>query len=709
MRRDKLKANQLFSKVFIILALFLFVVLIARTSQLALASKIDGIDIKAFSSSLKTVKNEIKASRGSIFDSNGNILAQNVSSYTVVAYLSKTHTPYVTDKAMVAKQLAPLIGMTEDAIMTLLNKDLYQVELGPGGRNISQLLKDQIAALNIPGIDFTSSMKRYYSNGNYASYIIGYSKPDAKGIEQGEMGIEKYYNNYLTGIDGFSEYTADRLGTKIANTKEIVQKETDGSDVYLTLDTNIQLFVEQAVKTMYDTALPEWATVVVADAKTGAILGSSSVPSFNPNIRDITNYLNPLTSIAYEPGSTMKIFTYMAALETGKYNGTDTYSSGSIKFGDDTIKDWNKGGWGTITYDQGFALSSNVAVSTMFQRGLVTKKTLKDYYTKLGFGSLTGITLPNEVKGTINFKYDIETANATFGQGINTTTIQNIQALTAVSNNGIILSPYIVDRIVSKNGEIVYQGGKNEIERVASEATVNKVKELMKNVMVGTSETCTGYRYYLPQYGMIGKTGTAQISDTVNGGYLTGYNDYIRTFAGIFPGDNPQIIIYAAMKKGSNASIVMADSIKSITESIGKYLNINQDQSNSVENVSYTLPSYINKNIIDVTKDLQAHGINPIIIGNGTKVINQYPTRNTVVTYIDKTILLTNSSETLIPNFTGWSRKDFTEYALLAGIKYEITGSGYVSSQSIGVNTKYNNTDVMKVVLASRIPEVKSV
>lgn len=199
--------------------------------------------------------------------------------------------------------------------------------------------------------------------------------------------------------------------------------------------------------------------MMVADAKTGAILASSVYPSFDPNKRDIKNYLDYNVSLAFEPGSTMKIYSYMAAIESGKYDGNAKYKSGVYTTKDGTqIGDWNRNGWGYITYDQGFALSSNVAALSLV-KDYINADYLKDYYKKLGFGSTTGIELANEVSGKINFKYETEIYNATFGQGITTTPIQNIKALTSISNNGILLQPYIIDKVVDQDtGEIIYKG-----------------------------------------------------------------------------------------------------------------------------------------------------------------------------------------------------------------------------------------------------------
>ena len=187
----------------------------------------------------------------------------------------------------------------------------------------------------------------------------------------GELGIEKSYNKTLTGIDGKKVYQKDLRGYKISGTKEVVEDKQDGVDIHLTIDSNIQFFVEDALNKSSEKYLFDEIDLIVANAKTGEILGYATTPSFDPNIRDITNYLDSNSSIPFEPGSTMKIYTYMAALEAGVYKGTDTYMSGSFETKDKTvIRDWNKVGWGRITYDQGFIYSSNTAVINIMDKYL---------------------------------------------------------------------------------------------------------------------------------------------------------------------------------------------------------------------------------------------------------------------------------------------------------------------------------------------------
>ena len=299
--------------------------------------------------------------------------------------------------------------MTKEQVLKLLNQDLYQVELGPGGRGITELTKKEIEKLNLPGIDFIFSTKRYYKMGNFASYIIGYARPNDKEEISGEMGIEKYYNDKLKGKDGKKTYQQDAYGYQLPDNSKhpvLIEEAEDGNDIYLTIDNNIQLIAENAVYNLADKNDLKWVTFSVMEAKTGAIVASASSPSFNLNTLDnIESYLNPLTSYTYEPGSTMKIFSFMAAIENGIYNGEDTFDSGTIKLKDKTvIKDFNNVGWGKISYNKGFAYSSNVAATLLAQK-LGTKK-LKTFYENLGFGKNTGIELPGELPGKINFNYE---------------------------------------------------------------------------------------------------------------------------------------------------------------------------------------------------------------------------------------------------------------------------------------------------------------
>lgn len=674
------------SKLLIAFLLLFFVVVIARLLYLGISTEIDGVNLKTFVANRNTRKKTTYAKRGTIYDSSSNVLARTINSYTVIAYLSESRskgykTPqHVVDKEYTAKQLSPILGMSEEAILNLLNRNAYQVELGPGGRDITELKKDEIEALKLPGISFISSYKRYYQNDDFASYILGYVKTTDDGELVGEMGIEQYYNDMLKGTDGFTVYQQDINGYKIPNTKEEVKESKDGVDIYLTIDSNIQFFVEKYSKESYEEYPCDWLLTVVADAKTGAILASSSYPSFNPNIKNITNYLNPLVSYAIEPGSTMKIFTYMATMEKKMYDGNKTFKSGSIKIGENTIYDWKTEGFGEITYDEGFMLSSNVGISYLTQNCFAGSE-LKEYFKKWGFGSKTGIELPYELTGTLNENNNraIEVANAGFGQGITVTPIQMIQALTMIANDGVMLKPYIVSKIVDEDGESVYEGKRTELGKLASSETISNIKELMYKVIYNDLYYSTGASYRMDGYELIGKTGTAQYTNPNTGTYYFDNENYIRSFAGMFPKDDPEIIIYVAAKKTTTQRGV-ANIVKGLVKDIANYRKIFDDEDE--EATIAKIDDYVNKDLESSIEELKTKFSDIVIIGDGNKIIDNYP-KNKVISKDEKIFILTNGKNIEIPDFIGYSKRDVNTYKNLTNMDIILEGNGYVYEQNI--------------------------
>lgn len=699
---------------------FCLIALYLQLCYLALSPSIYGINMDEFAKARNTVSKTLYAKRGTIYDKDGNTLALNVYSYTVVAYLSDTLTTdkknprHVVDKEKTAKALAPVLNMTEEYILRLLNQDVYQVELGPGGRGITELKKEEIEALELPGIGFLENKKRYYPNGDFASYVLGYAKQYDKVVEDngrnkieneivGELGIEAKYDELLRGMNGSLKQQQDRYGYQIPDTKEYRTPAIDGSNIYLTLDSNIQRFVESAVKESASEYNPEWLVLTAMDAKNGKILGTASSPSFDPNLRNIVNYENPLVSYVYEPGSTMKTYTYMCAMEKGTYKGDEKFKSGHIDIGEYTVNDWNRKGWGDITYDKGYEYSSNVGVVNILNK-FINKDDLKACLQKFGFGSKTGIELPREQTGSIRFQYEIEVATAGFGQGITTTQIQNLQALTIISNNGKMLKPHIIDKIVDPNtGKVTYKAKKEESKQLVKQSTVDKMKELMYNTIYGDDPGTTGYAYDIEGFDIIGKTGTAQIFDNETGLYLSGKNDYIFSFAGMYPKDDPEIIIYGAMRRPTwGESRGLSTAINSIMESIAKYKNMFKEKYDQNTIVTYQLNSYYNKKKDDVIKELNSQNIHPIVIGNGEKIISQYPQRSTTVMSGDKVILLTNDEEKTLPDLTGWSSKDAIHLFNLLGLDYELEGHGFVENQSIKAGTKVTGKEKIKLTLKDK-------
>lgn len=717
-KRRKKNTNRIETNWILCVSIFLlFCIFLYRVCYLCLVDYAVGDTTISQFVSNRNMKNEtLLPTRGSIFDQNGNVLAEDVASYTVIAYLSPKRSEgsseqlHVTDPTTTAQILAPYLNMEEETLYNLLTKDAYQVELGPGGRNLTQIQMEEIASLNLPGIGFEKSTKRYYPNGAFASYILGYTvnETDSEGNiwKKGEMGIEEYYNQELTGTSGFATYEKDRYGYTIANGREYREEAQDGNDIYLTIDNNIQLFIENAVETAQNNSEAEAITMIVAEAKTGAILGYASSPSFDPNIKNITSYLDPVAGSAFEPGSTMKIFSYMCAIENGNYNGNTTYLSGSKTYQEETgktitINDWKKQGWGEITYDQGFALSSNIAVANLLET-VITKEQLSACYTLYGFGQPTGFSIKRELSGNIDFQYQIEAAIAAYGQGITTTPLQHIQALTAIANDGKMLKPYIVSQIIDTNqNKITYEATTQIVNTIASTSTIEKIKELMASVITPDSSTSTGYAYYLEDYPMIGKTGTAQLYDSTTGQYMTGESDYIYSFSGLYPKDDPEIIIYAAIKRPKDTTNYVAPMVKEVIINTSKYLNLNYE---AVQQENYIMDSYLNKDVSSVSS-LEKNGISTIILGNDGKIVEQYPQEGSVIYPNDIAIFLTNTYNRTMIDLSNLSYKQTLAILKLIDINYQIEGTGYVYEQSISPGTIFTSNDTVIIKLKEKYLE----
>lgn len=680
------------NKLLVIGIVLLFGIVIAKVIYVSLCTNIDGIDIKKFALSRTTGSKTLYASRGTIYDSSGEALAENINSYTVIAYLDSSRTKsdknpqHVVDVENTVTQLASIIGMDENRLRSLLTRDAYQVELGPEGRGISELVKEKIEELKLPGIDFIKTSKRYYPYGSFASYIIGYAKKNDDGDIVGEMGIESYFDEELSGENGYYKYQKDAYGYKIANTPVQEKKAKNGYNIELTIDSNIQMYLENAINDLVNNYSTDWVTVTVANAKTGAIVGSASNPTFDANKLNITNYNNPLVSYTYEPGSTMKIFSFASSIEEGLYNGNDTYNSGKIVVDDYEIKDWNDKGWGTITYDVGFTYSSNVAATLLAQK--LGKEKLLDYYTDLGFGQKTGIELLGEMKGKVNFMYASELAAASYGQGITITPIQMIQALTCLTNGGTTLKPYVVNKITDQDGKAIFISKREELKKVYKEETINKITDLMDLTVNGEDGLATGKVYHTDQVRLIGKTGTAQYISS-DGTYTSGTKN-IRSFAGIFPKDNPEYIIYVAVKDLEGTSSAMGNITKSVVESIAKYKNLSERETNKDETKYITLKNYLNKDINEAKNNISSLGLNPIVIGDGNIVTYQYPQKNKNIIINSKVFLQTNSDKKIMIDISNWTKTEVVSLLNFMKVDYKINGTGKVVGFNIPVGSEIN-------------------
>ena len=708
-KNSRVRRIKLNSKLTMTIVGFFFCVIVIKLCYVVLSPNVDGIDLTQFADSRNTAKETLYADRGVIYDVNGKPLAKNANSYKIVAILSPSRTTdmsnpeHVVDKEHTAEAMCTVLATEETMeqcksdLIGYFSQDLYQAELGNWGR-ISEDERQALLALDLPGIMFeTLAKKRQYINSSWASYILGYARSNDEGEIVGEMGIESYFNEELSGKNGYVEYQKDAYGYKMATSSEIREDAVSGSDIYLSIDSDVQNILENSITNFSKDKELEWAIFVVMDAKTGAIVGSATNPNFNPNTLDnLESYLNPLVGYQYEPGSTMKIFSWLAALENGIYNGDDTFLSGSVTLSDGTkIKDFNNVGWGTINYDTGFAYSSNVAATNLGLK--LGSAKLSDFYDLCGFGEKTGITLPGEEAGSIDFMYESELANASFGQGISVTPIQLIQAMSAFANDGVMVKPYIVSKIVDSNGNVTMESKRTEVERIASSESINKMKELMYNVVYNSFSYNKGYAP--SNVTIAGKTGTAQIASPT-GGYLTGEYDYIKSFLGMFPYEDPQYVFYFATKQFKGSSNDIYHAVSSTIEDVANIVEVTKGQSDVDSSKIIEISQYISRETANVVEDLKKLGLSPVVIGNGTYVTNQYPLKGSKVISGSKVFIQTNDTTITMPDVAGWSTNELIRFCDFIGLSYTLNGYGKVLSTNIPTGTVIDtNTMNLEITL----------
>ncbi|MGJ7910583.1 penicillin-binding protein [Neobacillus sp. LXY-1] len=700
----------------ILFAIFglLFFVLIVRYYTIQITGEVGGQPLAAKAQQKYSKEGILPAQRGEILDRTGEVIAEDTVSYKLVAILDKKMTTdpkkprHVTNPRETAEKLAKYIDMDEsDIYKRLTRKGLFQVEFGKAGRDISHETKIKIESLKLPGITFLRDSKRFYPNGTFASHLIGYAdkieQKDSSFKTIGKMGIEKSFNNQLTGTNGKLDYESDLWGYILPDGKQKVTPAKDGQDIYLTIDKKIQTFLEDAMDKVAKQYKPKKIIAIVADPKTGNILAMGQRPSFDPDTKEgITkSWHNEAIETSYEPGSTMKIFTLAAAVQEGVFNPNETYQSGSYRVTnrDKAIHDHNYSGWGTITYLEGVQRSSNVAFAKIANEKLGFER-LREYLTKFGFDKPTGIELPDETAGKIRYTYPIEKITTAYGQGTAITPIEQIQAATAIANDGKMLKPHVVDKIVDHDtGKVIEETKPEVVSQPISAKTASTVRDYLETVV--TSPNGTGGRYKIEGYSVAGKTGTANIPGP--GGYLKGANNYIFSFLGMAPKDDPKLIVYVAVQQPQLAgmetgqgAIPVSGVFNPVMQNSLHYLNI---QPSVIEKATVNkLPNLKGNSVEETEKDLKEKGYETVIVGNGTDVVDQLPKANTPVLEGEKVIIKTNG-ELTAPDLTGWSLRDVMKFANLTGLKLNSKGNGYVVGQNIKPKAPLNKGDFLIVDL----------
>jgi len=693
----------------------LFFLLFTRMVTLQATGEAEGQELAARAAAKYSKESAITANRGKIYDRTGQVIAEDTLSYRLIAIVNEAATTdpkkprHVIDVEKTAAVLHENIpSLKEEDIVKKLNNryrsdghPLYQVEFGSAGRGISHEVMSKIKDKKLPGILFVNDLKRYYPNGIFASHLIGFAvkeeNKDHTFTTKGKMGLELTYNKELSGKDGKIEYETDAFSYLLPNSEKMVTPAKNGDDIYLTIDKTIQSFLEEAMSQVEKEYNPESMTAVMADPKTGKILAMTQRPTFNPDTREGTNmkWLNEVIEETIEPGSTMKTFTLASAIDTNTWPPNATYMSGQYRVLDRVIKDHNNVGWNRITYLEGFQRSSNTAMAHLLK--LIGEDVFYDYLDKFGFGKKTGIDLPNEAAGTLLSKYPIQRVTTTYGQGSTVTPIQLVQAMTAIANDGKMMQPYVIDQIVDPStGKIIQNHKPIEKGQPVSADTAKQVREILASTL--TAKYGTAKDFILNEYEVAGKTGTAQIPKA-SGGYLA--NDYLYSFLGMAPVDNPQLIMYVSVKKpklkrGENGSVPVSKVFKPVMLNSLKYLNVNTEDVKQVDNAA--IQDYTGKSAEAVQVELANDGLQPVVVGSGGKIIDQYP-KGSQKLIKGNFVFLKTEGDISLPDFTDWSLRNVLVFKSMANLEIEVVGEGFVASQSVSAGTVISDSSPIVVKL----------
>ena len=603
----------------VVLIMFVLIVIRVFIIQVVDYNKLNDLADNLWSRNLP-----ITSDRGLITDRNGKVLADNITTVSLVLIPNQ-----IKNKEQVSTDLAKILGVKYEDMYKHVSKKTSIERVHPEGRQLSYQVADEISKLNYDGVYLVKESKRYYPYKTLLSHVLGYVGIDNQGLS----GIELEYDSYLTGKNGAIKYYSDGKGKRLDKSEVYVEPQ-NGINLALTIDLDIQLTVERELDNVVTKYNPEQALIIVADPNTGEILAMSSRPNFDSN--NYKNYdINTINRnlpiwATYEPGSTFKIITLAASLEEKTINIFDDHfhDSGSIHVENARIKCWKKGGHGDQTFLQVVENSCNPGFVVMGQK-LGTER-LYNYITNFGFGKKTGIDLNGESSGIL-FKYDnigpVEQATMSFGQGISVTPIQQVAGVSAAINGGYLNTPYIVKYLSEpETNNIILENKKSTKRQVVSEETSKLVRHTLESVVANG----TGKNAYIENYRVGGKTGTAQKVN--NGIYMVG--NYILSFIGFLPADKPEYIVYVAIDNPKGVTqyggTVSAPIAKNVMKSIIDIKNIKQDNSGMIRN-EYTwldtkyvmMPDVVGMSLKDAQKTLKGFKIE--YTGTGETVIEQEP------------------------------------------------------------------------------------
>ena len=565
---------------------------------------------------------EIEADRGKILDRNGIVLADNLTTTSLVLIPNQ-----IKNKEVVTKELSNILGVSYDEMKKHVYKKTSIERVHPEGRRLPYEIAEKISELYLDGVYLVKESKRYYPYKDFLSHTLGYVGIDNQGLS----GLELQYDKYLTGKNGAIQYFSDAHGNKLSM-NDIYVPPMAGLNINLTIDINIQKSLEREMNNIVDMFQPEMALAIVVNPNSGEILGMTSVPDYDPNqykkydMATLGRNL-PIWS-SYEPGSTFKVVTMASAVNEKVVDifNDHFYDSGRVNVDGSVLKCWKSTGHGSQTFLEVLQNSCNPGFVKLGQ--LLGKERLFSYIDKFGFGEKTGIDLNGEGRGIL-FPLErvgnVELATSAFGQGISVTPLQQVMAVSAVVNGGYLYTPYIVKDISDNTNTVVKEYKKKLKRKVIRSETSSIMRIALENVVAKGG----GKSAYIEGYRIGGKTGTAQKSK--NGVYLV--NNYIMSFMAVVPSNDPQAVLYLAIDNPKNTAMLSSYTTTPIARrillDIISALHIPKQKDEIVKDfdwsdkIPYEIPNVIGDSF-DIAKE-KLINFEIIVEGEGDTVFEQSP------------------------------------------------------------------------------------
>ena len=687
----------------------------------------------------------VPAKRGTIYDRNGAVIAEDATTYNVYAIIDKTYKSakgevlYVEESQynQVADVFNRYLGMEKDYVVQQLSqKKLNQVSFGAAGNDISysnmDAIRSELEAANIKGVDFTTSPNRSYKNGTFASQFIGQAQliEDKEGNKtlQGTTGIEKSLDRILGGQDGVVTYEKDRNGNIVPGSDKVAVKTEDGKDVYTTLSAELQTYLETRMDVFQEKVKGKFVSATLVSAKTGEILATTQRPTFNADtkegldIKNLRTWNTILYQDQYEPGSTMKVMTLAAAIDHGTFPAyNEVYYNNELQVKDAIIKDWeinmglSEGRYMNIA--QGFAYSSNIGMTKLEQK--MGNNVWMNYLKLFKFGLPTRFGMGDEGFGGLPGDNYVTQAMSSFGQGISVTQTQMLRAFSAIANDGEMLEPKFISAIYDGKHETARKSQReivgNPVPASVAQQTRNYMITVGTDPQFGTLYSSDGPIIQVAGQNVAVKSGTAQIA-TANG-YLEGENDNINSIVVMTPAEDPDFIMYVTVQQPEVSfsptswqelvnpvledAVALKDELNLVTETKALDGVTKEDtyKMPSAESLSKELNLKQTISPGGFADELRRNLIQPVVLGTGKNIKKMSVSAGTKLKANEQVLLLTDDLDS-VPDMYGWTKENVDKFAEWTGIEITYKGKGSrVSKQNVKVETALKKTKKITITL----------